>query len=722
VIRAVPALVALMMFLSCGRNVVDDSPIGGSADATVRFTEEADSLAMRGELCRAADILLRILEEDPDAEKDVLFRLLGLYHAVAREDEFLLLLDSLEASGLGPLDGWRISALDLGGRPAEALPYVSPDMNVLKVLLSPERNSAVDVDASVGGDGPCRAYCLAAVAEPGDLGPDELELMARFEDFFPSVRKRLMEGIRTAGSEAWEVVPEISPGADLDLLLLEKAAASDSGTFRFWKSRLEGPAAQAAVAVTELLERFEDRVQPSWKVVDLLVSSGYADLAERFSGHGDRWHRLGAEMALLLDSGDHSRLSELLAGICGNVPDSVSARAAMFSCRLMHASGAPPGRVYRAWVDFARKYSWHDFARKAAYDAGKYFDCEQEWSEGADAYLLSLSCAGTYDGDQRAYWRGGFCSYMSGGTARADSIWMKGCGKWPTGYWRDEMLFWAARLAGECGLWNRRDSLLDVLCNDHPWEFYGMLAARRRGSGFPPDMESFGVALMQDTVCSTAVELTAAGCGRAALEFLESKARGNPEAAAALSLMGMHGSAIAALRRMDKEMRKEGGMLPDSLLWLYFPSPYRDLADSVTDGLLLDSHVLQGIMREESYFDRMVVSRAGAVGVVQLMPSTAADVARWYGLEPLSREDFFDPYASVPVGALYINRQYVAFGGEPVLFLAAYNAGPGNASRWVEMHGWNPGDPEMYIEQVTYRETRMYVKKVLRSAWIYERL
>jgi hypothetical protein len=228
---------------------------------------------------------------------------------------------------------------------------------------------------------------------------------------------------------------------------------------------------------------------------------------------------------------------------------------------------------------------------------------------------------------------------------------------------------------------------------------------------------------MEDPACSLAVAMTARGYGVAAAQMLlagelsckENRAR-------ALSLMGRHGQCLALLREVDSRLREDGdGILPDSLLIHYFPSPYSDLARMATDTLVLGSDMLQGIMREESYFNRWVVSRAGARGVVQLMPTTAADVARWYGLPPLEEEDFFDPAASVPYGALYIDRQVRSFDGEYPIFLAAYNAGPGNATRWVDMHGWNTSDPEMYIEQITYRETRMYVKKVLRSAWIYER-
>ena len=137
----------------------------------------------------------------------------------------------------------------------------------------------------------------------------------------------------------------------------------------------------------------------------------------------------------------------------------------------------------------------------------------------------------------------------------------------------------------------------------------------------------------------------------------------------------------------------------------------------------LKVHLLDDLSTtDRSYFDRLVISRAGARGAIQLMPGTAYDVSRWYGLPRLEEDEFFDPVISVPYGALYIDRQRSRFNNDIPLFLAAYNAGPENSARWVNMHGWNPGDPELYIEQITYRETRMYVKKVLRSAWIYERL
>jgi soluble lytic murein transglycosylase len=148
--------------------------------------------------------------------------------------------------------------------------------------------------------------------------------------------------------------------------------------------------------------------------------------------------------------------------------------------------------------------------------------------------------------------------------------------------------------------------------------------------------------------------------------------------------------------------------------------PYRELILTESADLEVPASALTGVIREESYFNRFVTSVAGARGLIQLMPGTAFDVARWYGLPQLTGEQFHDPYSSVRYGMIYIDRQYRSFGGEYPLFLAAYNAGPGNASRWRDGHGYTSSDPELFIEQITYRETRIYVKKVLRSNWLYD--
>lgn len=715
------------MIASCGSVQRDEPPLPEPVSVLSEpLFHLADSLSLSGMAAPASEALLELLGSRPELRDEVVFRLMGLHHGQATENEFIILLDSLELAGSGPLTGWKVSALDLAGRPDEALLFLSGRDPCLSAWLMWEADSICTKVELPEDASPGQVFCMALASPPGSLSRNEMERLSEYVSLFPSLGPVLLRELRltedTAGTWKPGLLESMAPGEGRDLLLAELRAAADSGSLQYWLDRLKGPAPLCRVAAEELLQRFSGMYTPCWDAVDILVTQGETELAVEYSAAGDRWHRSGSEMAVLLQEKRYEHLLQVCQAVGAPDPDSLRARAALFRAHALRGAGNSASVCYGAYLDFARDYPWHPSARETAYNAGKYHDCEQEWNAAAEAYLVSLACSGSFEGDERAHWRGGFCLYMSGRQAEADSLWTLGCETWPTGYWRDEMLFFRARLAGERGMTAERDSLLDLVRIQQPWEFYGMLASRRLGVADTMGLPVFEIRLMEDPACSLAVAMASGGYGSAAAEMLRSGSSGSLEnRAAALSMMGRHGSALTMLRILDTRLREEGRMLPDSLLCLYFPSPYRSLADAATDTLMLDSSMLQGIMREESYFDRRVVSSAGARGVVQLMPSTASDVARWYGLPFLTDDEFFDPAASVPYGAIYIDRQYRSFQGQQPLFLAAYNAGPGNAERWVGMHGWNPADPEMYIEQITYRETRVYVKKVLRSAWIYER-
>ncbi len=716
-----------LVLLSCNTVHEEETSLAEPPEELRRdYFSQIDSLYLSGEFKTVSDSLVSLFETDSSLRDEVLFRLLGLYHGRAREDEFIVLLDSLEQEGFGSFSGWKISILDLARTPGKALAFVSSLQPSLYAWLSWEADSLRSrIDVS---DNPADAFVLAHTAESGTISPRELRFLARYEALFPSVGDVILNELQiSACSSGGTWMPEIPDSMtlsrELELLFIERQASADSGSFRYWDDVMSRCDVACSVAVEEVLQRYSNEYSPRWDIVDCLVQSGAIDLAVEYSFRGDSWHRMGTDMAVLLYLKKYDELIQLTGDTGNNAPDSIRARAALFEARALEGSGNRGSIYYPAYLRFAEEYPLHPKAREAAYNAGKYYDCEQEWSNAAAAYLTSLGTSGSWEGDERAHWRGGFSLYMSGKYIEAESLWAKACEEWPAGYWRDEMLFWRARLAGELARENLRDSLLAVAAHDHPWEFYGMLASKKPGIQGNIRFTVPEVRLMEDSACSLAVELIAAGFGVPALEMLSEGSYGSLSArAAALSLMGRHGEALRLLRGIDTDLRESSDeILPDSLLCFYFPAPYRDLAVSSTDSLDLDADVLQGIMREESYFDRWIVSNAGAIGVIQLMPGTAFDVARWYGLEFLEEDDFYNPALSVPYGALYINRQQGSFNGEIPLFLAAYNAGPGNAARWVSMHGWNPDDPELYIEQITYRETRLYVKKVLRSAWIYER-
>jgi soluble lytic murein transglycosylase len=126
--------------------------------------------------------------------------------------------------------------------------------------------------------------------------------------------------------------------------------------------------------------------------------------------------------------------------------------------------------------------------------------------------------------------------------------------------------------------------------------------------------------------------------------------------------------------------------------------------------------LILAVMREESHFDQAAVSWAGALGLMQIMPSTGQALALELGV-PFSRNDLFDPATNIRFGACYLKQVLARFDGKAPWALASYNAGPGNAERWSASLG--RGSNAHLVEAITFPETRAYVLRVLDSWMIY---
>lgn len=151
-------------------------------------------------------------------------------------------------------------------------------------------------------------------------------------------------------------------------------------------------------------------------------------------------------------------------------------------------------------------------------------------------------------------------------------------------------------------------------------------------------------------------------------------------------------------------------------LW---PLPKRDLETPLEDALILS------VIRQESGFDRTAISRAGARGMMQLMPATAQQVAKGLS-QPYSRSRLLaDPGYNIRLGSGYLEQMLKRFDRSVPLALAAYNAGPHRVVRWVRQYG-DPRSGEIdmldWIETIPFSETRNYVQRVLESVPVYRHL
>ena len=148
-----------------------------------------------------------------------------------------------------------------------------------------------------------------------------------------------------------------------------------------------------------------------------------------------------------------------------------------------------------------------------------------------------------------------------------------------------------------------------------------------------------------------------------------------------------------------------------------FPRAHANLFEKEARRHGVDSSVLFAISRRESAFAADTRSRAGAVGLMQLMPATARQVARSLKLKRPRTQSLKQPSLNIRLGSRYIADMLKRYDGNPAMALAAYNAGPGAVDRWRPSP---ETDADIWIATIPFEETRQYVRVVLEYAVIYQ--
>lgn len=151
---------------------------------------------------------------------------------------------------------------------------------------------------------------------------------------------------------------------------------------------------------------------------------------------------------------------------------------------------------------------------------------------------------------------------------------------------------------------------------------------------------------------------------------------------------------------------------------LSFPRGYKDIVRAYSKKYGVDELMVYSIMREESRFQKDAVSPADAVGLMQLIPPTARTVARQIGISGFTVEMLTIPRVNIEMGIFYFKQVLDKWDGDVELALASYNAGPHRAADWkVRFYGL---EKDEFIEEVPFRETRNYIRRILRSYGAYK--
>ncbi len=188
------------------------------------------------------------------------------------------------------------------------------------------------------------------------------------------------------------------------------------------------------------------------------------------------------------------------------------------------------------------------------------------------------------------------------------------------------------------------------------------------------------------------------------------------------------------LGKLDADERRQAGLLASMEGWgeyailalnapadrqIYqarFPLLQAEVLTAQANANQLDSAFVAGLIRQESAWDPSAVSRANAIGLMQMLPGTAALTAKNVGFG--SKINLTDPATNLTLGTAHLRILSEKYAGSPILMTAAYNAGPGAVAKWRD--GLYQRYPDLWIETIPYKETREYVTAVLAFSVIYD--
>ncbi|MGP1438072.1 MAG: flagellar assembly lytic transglycosylase [Treponema sp.] len=158
----------------------------------------------------------------------------------------------------------------------------------------------------------------------------------------------------------------------------------------------------------------------------------------------------------------------------------------------------------------------------------------------------------------------------------------------------------------------------------------------------------------------------------------------------------------------------EGSVITEEHLRAIYPRPFYQEVSKWAKEYEVPEYIFYALVRSESFFRPLVVSHAGAIGLSQLMPATAKDIARSL---KLSSYDVRNPDTNVRFGSYYLSRMLKRFDGRLMPSMCSYNAGPIAVSRWLK--NTKIKEEDLFVETIPYDETRNYGKKLLSTACIY---
>ena len=347
---------------------------------------------------------------------------------------------------------------------------------------------------------------------------------------------------------------------------------------------------------------------------------------------------------------------------------------------------------------------------RIAQEAGRYDRARISYAQVAERFPHA-------DIAPEARWRAGWVRYLAGDMARAEQAFERtaAVSRRPV---RVAAEYWRARALERLGRRQQAREQLEHVAERHRTSYYAGLAEERLGRrpapGEPPAAAPAG-AFPADLPGPHAERARLlAGLGLRHFARIELDALGSGDATRRQLLEAYHaiGAVNAALRLAHALRPRSPGPFREYL----YPLGYWDTVRPAAEANGVDPLLVTALIRQESLFDPDAVSPVGARGLMQLMPATARRVAGTDSVPP----HLEDPSRNVRLGVTLLAQLLEHYGGSRVKALAAYNGGEDAVAKWERRYAGR--EPDEFVELISFRETRDYVKTVVRNHRLYREL
>ncbi|MBE3073096.1 MAG: transglycosylase SLT domain-containing protein, partial [Acidobacteria bacterium] len=333
---------------------------------------------------------------------------------------------------------------------------------------------------------------------------------------------------------------------------------------------------------------------------------------------------------------------------------------------------------------------------------------------------------------ERAAWKAGWWAYKHGRYDDAAREFEAAASAFPRSDYRPAFLYWIARAHERLGSRAAADAAHRSVVAAYGTSYYGRMSARRLGTRAPqPAAELPGAILaaaarMPPTqeLISVLLSLDLYDLALDELLFAQRTWGDSPVVDATLGWVhnrqgDLRKGVVAVKRAYPQYLAAGGDRLPVEMQRVIFPLDYWPLIQKYAAARNLDPYLMAALIAQESTFDAVIRSRANAIGLMQILPSTGRRYARQLGMRRFSAAMLTRPEMNIRIGMAYFADLVRRF-GRVDFALAGYNAGENRIAQW---RAERPGlEPDEFIDDVPFPETQNYLRKILGTAEDYRRL